>query len=150
MEGGGFAAARPSIVRKEIGGALNWNRGHLPFNHKQLTDTQFLQSPWRTQLKTEIWYVTSVWVKLGSRWVWEQDHRQTTITVPRVCMYGKTKEKLSIRYSQQCSYVNKVHRASGSVAPGLDCRIEGAGLVDGGPDNKASKKGVIRAFYGIF
>ena len=31
MEGGGFAAARPSIVRKEIGGALAWNRGHLPF-----------------------------------------------------------------------------------------------------------------------
>ena len=32
MEGGGFAAARSSIVRKEIGGALAWNRGHLPFN----------------------------------------------------------------------------------------------------------------------
>ena len=31
MEGGGFAAARPSIVRKEIGGALAWNRGLLPF-----------------------------------------------------------------------------------------------------------------------
>ena len=31
MEGGGFAAARPSIVKKEIGGALAWNRGHLPF-----------------------------------------------------------------------------------------------------------------------
>ena len=28
---GGLAAARPSIVRKEIGGALAWNRGHLPF-----------------------------------------------------------------------------------------------------------------------
>ena len=32
MEGGEFAAARPSIVKKEIGGALAWNRGHLPFN----------------------------------------------------------------------------------------------------------------------
>ena len=31
MEGGQFAAAQPSIVRKEIGGALAWNRGHLPF-----------------------------------------------------------------------------------------------------------------------
>ena len=31
MEGGGFAAARPSIVKKEIGGALALNRGHLPF-----------------------------------------------------------------------------------------------------------------------
>ena len=31
MEGGGFAAARPSIVKKEIGGALAWNRGHLLF-----------------------------------------------------------------------------------------------------------------------
>ena len=29
MEGGGFAAAQPSIVRKESGGALAWNRGHL-------------------------------------------------------------------------------------------------------------------------
>ena len=28
----GFAAAQPSIVRKEIDGALAWNRGHLPFN----------------------------------------------------------------------------------------------------------------------
>ena len=28
---GGFAAARRSIVKKEIGGALAWNRGHLPF-----------------------------------------------------------------------------------------------------------------------
>ena len=36
MEGGGFAAARPSIVRKEIGGALAWNRGHLPFKDKFL------------------------------------------------------------------------------------------------------------------
>ena len=26
-----FAAARPSIVRKESGGALAWNRDHLPF-----------------------------------------------------------------------------------------------------------------------
>ena len=31
MEGGGFAAAWPSIVKKEIGGALAWNQGHLPF-----------------------------------------------------------------------------------------------------------------------
>ena len=31
MEGGGIAAARPSIVRKESGGALAWNRGHMPF-----------------------------------------------------------------------------------------------------------------------
>ena len=31
MEGGEFAAARPSIVKKEIGGALAWNLGHLPF-----------------------------------------------------------------------------------------------------------------------
>ena len=28
---GGFVAARPSIVRNKIGGALAWNRGHLPF-----------------------------------------------------------------------------------------------------------------------
>ena len=35
MEGGGFAAARPSIVRKEIGGALAWNQGHLPFKAKE-------------------------------------------------------------------------------------------------------------------
>ena len=32
MEGGGFAATQPSIVKNEIGGALAWNRGHLPFN----------------------------------------------------------------------------------------------------------------------
>ena len=32
MEGGGLAAARPAIVRKEIGGALASNRGHLSFN----------------------------------------------------------------------------------------------------------------------
>ena len=31
MEGDGFADARPSIIRKESGGALAWNRGHLPF-----------------------------------------------------------------------------------------------------------------------
>ena len=35
MERGGFAAARPSIVRTEIGGTLAWNRGHLPFNHQE-------------------------------------------------------------------------------------------------------------------
>ena len=29
MEG---AAARPAIVRKESGGTLAWNWGHLPFN----------------------------------------------------------------------------------------------------------------------
>ena len=34
---GGFAAARPSIVKKEIGGALAWNRGHLPFNSRTAT-----------------------------------------------------------------------------------------------------------------
>ena len=28
---GGYAAARPSIVWKEIGGTLAWNLGHLPF-----------------------------------------------------------------------------------------------------------------------
>ena len=39
MEGGGFAAARPSIVKKEIGGALAWNRGHLPFNDPRCTIT---------------------------------------------------------------------------------------------------------------
>ena len=27
----GFAAARHSIVKKEIDGALAWNRGHMPF-----------------------------------------------------------------------------------------------------------------------
>ena len=31
MEGGGFAAAWPSLVKKEICGDLAWNRGHLPF-----------------------------------------------------------------------------------------------------------------------
>ena len=29
-KGVGFAAARPSIIRKESGGALAWNQGHLP------------------------------------------------------------------------------------------------------------------------
>ena len=36
MEGGGFATARPAIVKKEIGGALAWNRGHLPFNKEHV------------------------------------------------------------------------------------------------------------------
>ena len=31
MEVGGFAAVQPSIVKKEIGGALAWSRGHLSF-----------------------------------------------------------------------------------------------------------------------
>ena len=44
MEGGGFAAARPSIVRKEIGGALAWNRGHLPFKC-----TMWLRPYWLVQ-----------------------------------------------------------------------------------------------------
>ena len=39
MEGGGFAAARPAIVRKEIGGALAWNRGHLPLPFKKINYT---------------------------------------------------------------------------------------------------------------
>ena len=50
MEGGGFAAVRPAIVRKEIGGALAWNRGHLPFNASEWNDqdckvTLLLMSP---------------------------------------------------------------------------------------------------------
>ena len=31
---GGLAAARPSIFRKESGGALAWNRDHLLFKHR--------------------------------------------------------------------------------------------------------------------
>ena len=34
---GGFAAARPSILGKESGGALAWNRGHLPFKPHHIT-----------------------------------------------------------------------------------------------------------------
>ena len=30
MDEGGLAATRPSIVEKESGGALTWNRDHLP------------------------------------------------------------------------------------------------------------------------
>ena len=40
MEGGGCATARPSIVRKEIGGALAWNRGHLPFKFEVILYTK--------------------------------------------------------------------------------------------------------------
>ena len=46
MEWGGFAAARLSIVRKEIGGALAWNRGHLPFKVSRMK-----------QEKTFSWYM---------------------------------------------------------------------------------------------
>ena len=35
MEGGEFAAAWPSIVKKEIGGTLAWNQGYLPFKYTQ-------------------------------------------------------------------------------------------------------------------
>ena len=46
MEGGGFAAARPSIVRKESGGALAWNQGHLPFKVSHLLGFQTFDLCW--------------------------------------------------------------------------------------------------------
>ena len=48
MEGGGFAAARPSIVRKEIGGALARNRGHLPFNKVKYPEKFGIYKVWES------------------------------------------------------------------------------------------------------
>ena len=41
---GWFAAARPSIVKKEIAGALAWNRGHLPFKKWHESTIEFSSS----------------------------------------------------------------------------------------------------------
>ena len=44
MEGGGFAAAWPSIVRKESDDALAWNRGHLPFKPEHVVTWSSIHS----------------------------------------------------------------------------------------------------------
>ena len=52
MEGGGFAAVRPSIVKIEIGGALAWNLGHLPFNQLSPRGGLLVKNEMRSHLRT--------------------------------------------------------------------------------------------------